>query len=144
MIRVNNLTSNKEVEIFIKLEKMNPGGSVKDRIAKYMIEDAERRGLLVPGAQGGDQPFAQEVGLDAHAVQQLDGCLLGLPQQSQEQVPALDAFGTELARLVAGEKHHAARFLSELFEHGSPRGKGPAPAPYGGRGRIIQGILIRL
>ena len=35
--------------IFAKLEWFNPGGSVKDRIARAMIEDAERRGLLAPG-----------------------------------------------------------------------------------------------
>lgn len=38
-----------DVEIYLKLEKFNPGGSVKDRIAKYMIEDAERRGELSQG-----------------------------------------------------------------------------------------------
>jgi cysteine synthase A len=37
------------VKVYAKLELWNPGGSVKDRIGKYMIEDAERRGVLVPG-----------------------------------------------------------------------------------------------
>jgi threonine synthase len=36
--------------IWVKLEYLNPSGSVKDRIAKYMIERAEREGLLRPGA----------------------------------------------------------------------------------------------
>ncbi|HEY7575748.1 MAG TPA: pyridoxal-phosphate dependent enzyme, partial [Thermoanaerobaculia bacterium] len=35
--------------VFAKLEWFNPGGSVKDRIAKAMVEDGERRGLLEPG-----------------------------------------------------------------------------------------------
>ena len=41
-------TINKEIdsEIFAKLELYNPAGSVKDRVGKYMIEDAERRGIL--------------------------------------------------------------------------------------------------
>lgn len=38
------------VEVWIKLERANPGGSIKDRIALAMIEDAERRGLLTPGS----------------------------------------------------------------------------------------------
>ena len=38
-----------EVEVWIKLERANPGASIKDRIAKAMIEDAERRGVLKPG-----------------------------------------------------------------------------------------------
>lgn len=37
-----------DVEVWIKLERANPGGSIKDRIAKAMVEDAERRGVLKP------------------------------------------------------------------------------------------------
>lgn len=40
---------NSNVKIFAKLEMMNPSGSLKDRIAKYMIEEAERTGKLTPG-----------------------------------------------------------------------------------------------
>ncbi len=46
MLHVRHLNPNPKVRIYLKLEKFNPGGSVKDRIAKYMIEDAEQRGLL--------------------------------------------------------------------------------------------------
>ena len=45
-VRINRLFGDKEV--WIKLERNNPGGSIKDRIALSMIEDAERRGLLTP------------------------------------------------------------------------------------------------
>ena len=38
-----------EYEVWIKLERENPGGSIKDRIALNMVEDAERRGILKPG-----------------------------------------------------------------------------------------------
>ncbi|RLJ09431.1 MAG: cysteine synthase B, partial [Candidatus Aenigmatarchaeota archaeon] len=46
LVRINKINPNKKVEVFAKLEKMNPGGSVKDRIAKYMIEYAEIQGRL--------------------------------------------------------------------------------------------------
>ncbi|MCJ8165778.1 cysteine synthase A [Pontibacter sp. E15-1] len=44
-VRINRLF-NKDVEVWMKLERSNPGGSIKDRIALAMIEDAEQRGLL--------------------------------------------------------------------------------------------------
>jgi cysteine synthase A len=40
MVKINALNPNKNVSLYLKLEKFNPGGSVKDRIAKYMIEYA--------------------------------------------------------------------------------------------------------
>ena len=46
MLRLNRVNSNPNVEMYLKLEKFNPGGSVKDRIAKYMIEHAEADGTL--------------------------------------------------------------------------------------------------
>lgn len=46
MIRISNMTSSSDAEIYAKLEWYNVGGSVKDRIALYIIEDAERKGLL--------------------------------------------------------------------------------------------------
>jgi len=49
MVRVNRLNPNPKLELLLKLEKFNPGGSVKDRITKYMIEQAEKRGKLKPG-----------------------------------------------------------------------------------------------
>ncbi len=48
-LRINRLYGNQH-EVWIKLERSNPGGSIKDRIALSMIEDAERRGLLKPGS----------------------------------------------------------------------------------------------
>lgn len=46
MVRINHLNPNPRLEMYVKLEKYNPGGSVKDRIAKYMIEQAEKTGQL--------------------------------------------------------------------------------------------------
>jgi len=47
VVRINRLP--RHVEMYVKLEAANPGGSVKDRLALGIIEDAERRGLLSPG-----------------------------------------------------------------------------------------------
>ncbi len=49
IVRLNRLNPNPRVEIYVKLEYFNPGGSVKDRPALAMIEAAEREGLLTPG-----------------------------------------------------------------------------------------------
>jgi cysteine synthase len=49
VVRVNNLFG-KKAEVWMKLERANPGGSIKDRIALSMIEDAERRGILKKGS----------------------------------------------------------------------------------------------
>lgn len=46
MVEIRHLNPNSRLEIYVKLEKYNPGGSVKDRIAKYMIEQAEKSGQL--------------------------------------------------------------------------------------------------
>jgi len=49
MLRLHNLSPAGGAQIFTKLEFLNPGGSIKDRAALGMIEDAERRGVLKPG-----------------------------------------------------------------------------------------------
>jgi len=46
MVQINHLHANPNLELYVKLEKFNIGGSVKDRIAKYMIEQAEKTGQL--------------------------------------------------------------------------------------------------
>lgn len=49
VVKIQNINPNPRVKIFAKLEGNNPGGSVKDRIAKSMIEEAEKDGVLRPG-----------------------------------------------------------------------------------------------
>ena len=46
MVQINRVHKNPNLELYVKLEKFNIGGSVKDRIAKYMIEQAEKTGQL--------------------------------------------------------------------------------------------------
>jgi len=49
LVRLNKVTAGLEAEVLAKLEYLNPSGSIKDRIALYMIENAEKRGDLKPG-----------------------------------------------------------------------------------------------
>src|ERR1700724_3013359 len=49
LIRLNKLAKSSPAEVYVKADYMNPGGSVKDRIGMWMINDAERKGLLKPG-----------------------------------------------------------------------------------------------
>lgn len=46
MVRINKLVDSNSATILAKLEMYNPSGSIKDRIAKYMIENAEKKGIL--------------------------------------------------------------------------------------------------
>jgi cystathionine beta-synthase len=49
LVRLNKLTKGFKAQVFAKMESMNPGASVKDRIGLAMIQDAEKRGVLKPG-----------------------------------------------------------------------------------------------
>jgi cysteine synthase len=48
IVKIEKVNPNPSVKILAKLEGSNPGGSVKDRAVKYMVEDAEKKGLLAP------------------------------------------------------------------------------------------------
>ena len=50
LVKLNSVIPSNGANIFAKLEFCNPGGSVKDRIALAMVEDAEKKGLLKPGS----------------------------------------------------------------------------------------------
>ena len=49
IVKLNKVTIGCVANIYVKLEFMNPGGSIKDRIGPWMIDDAEKRGVLLPG-----------------------------------------------------------------------------------------------
>src|SRR5690625_6082622 len=49
LVRLNTMATDIEATILVKVEYMNPGQSIKDRVAVKMLEDAEKRGLIRPG-----------------------------------------------------------------------------------------------
>ena len=87
-----------KADILVKLEYFNPGGSVKDRIALEMIEDAERRGVLKPGATI-IEPTSGNTGVGLAWVGRAKGyqVILTMPEtMSQERRSLLKALGATL------------------------------------------------
>src|SRR3954467_1913452 len=98
MVDVSRLSPNPDVRIVAKLEGQNPFGSVKDRIAKYMIETAEKHGLLSPGQQI-LEPSSGNTGIALAAIAQLKGypIKIMLPENvSIERRQMLLVFGAEI------------------------------------------------
>ena len=105
LVRINRLNPNKNVEIYAKLEGLNPGGSVKDRIAVNMIVQAERRGELTRDKVI-LEPTSGNTGIGLAMVAAVKGyrCVLVMPASvSIERVLMLKAFGTEVVLTPAEE-----------------------------------------
>ena len=112
LLKVKSLPGQK-ADILVKLEYFNPGGSVKDRIALEMIEDAERRGILAHGATI-IEPTSGNTGVGLAWVGRAKGytVILTMPEtMSQERRSLLKALGAtlELTPGAAGMKGAIAR-----------------------------------
>lgn len=98
MVRLNRITRELPCEVYAKIETVNPGNSIKDRMALKMIEDAEKSGLLklggtiIEGTSGNTG-----MGLAIAAVMKGYKCIFTTTdKQSKEKVDALKAFGAEV------------------------------------------------
>lgn len=134
LVRLKRLSPEGGASILGKMESLNPGGSVKDRIALSMVEDAERRGVLAPGATI-VEPTSGNTGIGLALVAAVKGyrLVLTMPEDmSLERRRLLERYGAELILTPAIEgmtgavfaarqlvDEHPGYFMPQQFENPS-------------------------
>ena len=105
IIKVNNMVDKDCAEVYVKLEKFNPGGSIKDRAALGMVEEAEKQGLLKEGYTI-VEPTSGNTGIGLAFIGRLKGykVIIVMPEtMSKERRDLIKAYGAELI-LTEGNK----------------------------------------
>ena len=121
LLKVSGFEGQK-ADIIVKLEYFNPGGSVKDRIALAMIEDAENKGILKPGATI-IEPTSGNTGVGLAWVGTAKGykVVLTMPEtMSQERRSLLKALGAKLVLTPGGEGMKGAIRKAEEIKDSTP------------------------
>ena len=104
-VRLRRMVEPRMATILAKLESFNPGGSVKDRICLAMIEDAEARGLLKPGATV-VEPTSGNTGIGLAMICAVKGykSILTMPEtMSAERIQILKSYGAQVVLTPAAE-----------------------------------------
>ena len=111
LVRLNRVARGIRPPILAKLEYMNPGGSVKDRIGVTMLEAAEREGLIKPGGTIIEGTSGNTgIGLALAAAIKGYQCIFTMPDKmSQEKIDALRALGAEVIVTPSQVDHHDPR-----------------------------------
>lgn len=121
LIRIDSLSKLTGCEIYGKAEFLNPGGSVKDRAAKGIIMDAEKRGLLKPGGVIVEGTAGNTgIGIAVLAASRGYKVIVTMPEgQAEEKYQMLEVLGAEVRRVpqvpFKDERHfyHEARRIAE-------------------------------
>mgnify|MGYP001771006286 FL=1 len=113
LVKLRRVVEPGMAEVFVKLEGSNPGGSIKDRAAWYMVRDAEERGVLKPGSgQVIVEPTSGNTGIGLAMIAASRGyrLILCMPaQMSEERKRTLRAYGAELVLTNPERRMLAAR-----------------------------------
>lgn len=121
LVEISGLEGQK-ARIAVKVESFNPGGSVKDRIALSMIEDAEARGVLAPGATI-IEPTSGNTGVGLAWIGRVKGyrVILTMPEtMSRERRSLLKAYGAELVLTPGTEGMKGAIRKAEELRSATP------------------------
>ena len=122
ILRVTNMIDENSADIYVKLEKFNPGGSVKDRAALGMIERAEQEGLLKEGSVI-VEPTSGNTGIALAMIGRLKGykVIIVMPEtMSKERRDLIKAYGAELVLTEGnrGMKGAIEKATQMVNEHG--------------------------
>nr|WP_171744132.1 cysteine synthase A [Sphingomonas sp. AP4-R1] len=115
LVRLRRASEETGCEILAKCEFMNPGGSIKDRAAKFIIEDAESRGLLRPGGTI-VEGTAGNTGIGLALIGAAKGyrTIIVIPEtQSQEKKDTLRALGAELVEVAPTSYSNPAHYVHQ-------------------------------